>query len=50
MEDEKFMEEPQMEETDLIGVVFQDETSYRLRFPSDIMVSPNQHIGEIGNL
>ncbi|XP_070790839.1 ABC-type organic anion transporter ABCA8-like [Pituophis catenifer annectens] len=47
MEDEKFMEEAQVEETDLIGVVFQDEVSYRLRFPSYIMVSPNQHIGEI---
>ncbi|KAG8129256.1 hypothetical protein E2320_016255 [Naja naja] len=36
MEDEKSMEAAQVEEPDLIGVVFQDEVSYRLRFPSHI--------------
>ncbi|ETE58606.1 ATP-binding cassette sub-family A member 5 [Ophiophagus hannah] len=50
MEDEKSMEAAQVEETDIIGVVFQDEVSYRLRFPLYEIVSPNQHIGEIGEI
>ncbi|KAG8129259.1 hypothetical protein E2320_016253, partial [Naja naja] len=47
MEDEKSMEAAQEKEIDIIGIVFQDEVSYRLRFPLYTLVSPNQHIGEI---
>lgn len=50
MEDEKSMEAAQVEDVELIGVVFQDEASYRLRFPFHKMVSPNQYIVDIGNL
>ncbi|KAM3848198.1 ATP-binding cassette sub-family A member 9-like [Vipera latastei] len=47
MEDEKSMEAAQVEDVELIGVVFQDEASYRLRFPFHKMVSPNQYIVDI---
>ncbi|XP_013927816.1 PREDICTED: ATP-binding cassette sub-family A member 5-like [Thamnophis sirtalis] len=46
MKDEKSMEAAQMEEIDMIGVVFQDEVSYRLRFPLYKLVSPNEYFGK----
>ncbi|XP_039181354.1 ATP-binding cassette sub-family A member 6-like isoform X2 [Crotalus tigris] len=47
MEDEKSMEAAQVEDIELIGVVFQDEVSYRLRFPFYQMGSPNEYVLEM---
>ncbi|XP_044279561.1 ABC-type organic anion transporter ABCA8B-like, partial [Varanus komodoensis] len=47
MEDEKAMEAAQKEEHGIIGVVFQDDVSYRLRFSPFDVVSPSSLIEDI---
>ncbi|XP_061471616.1 ABC-type organic anion transporter ABCA8-like isoform X2 [Rhineura floridana] len=47
VEDEKAMEAARKEDDELVGVIFQDDTSYQLRFPFSRVVSPNSNIKEI---
>ncbi|XP_062976120.1 ABC-type organic anion transporter ABCA8-like isoform X2 [Elgaria multicarinata webbii] len=47
MKDEQAMEEAHNEDYKIIGVVFQNDFSYRLRFCSDMVVSPSSLIEEI---
>uniref|UniRef100_A0ABM5FN96 ABC-type organic anion transporter ABCA8-like isoform X2 n=1 Tax=Pogona vitticeps TaxID=103695 RepID=A0ABM5FN96_9SAUR len=45
--DEKAMDVIQEENDDIIGVVFVDDVSYRLRFPLGKVVSPSDYIGQL---
>ncbi|XP_060108074.1 ABC-type organic anion transporter ABCA8-like [Heteronotia binoei] len=47
MEDEKAIEEAHKKDEVIIGVIFQDNFSYRLRFPSRDVTSPNDYIGGV---
>lgn len=49
MENEKKMETRGILEEDIIGVVFKDDFSYRLRFQSYSVVFPNDAFENIGN-
>nr|XP_056704743.1 ABC-type organic anion transporter ABCA8-like [Euleptes europaea] len=44
MEDEKAIEEAHKKDEGIIGVIFQDNFSYRLRFPLRAVSSPNDYI------
>lgn len=43
------MEKAWMSNEEIIGVVFKDNFSYRLRFPIRNVVIPNEVVGYIGN-
>ncbi|NWY69883.1 ABCAA protein, partial [Erithacus rubecula] len=47
MEDEKAMKEAWISNEEMIGVVFKDNFSYRLRFPSFYMAIPNEVVGDV---
>ncbi|XP_026549029.1 ATP-binding cassette sub-family A member 10-like isoform X2 [Notechis scutatus] len=48
VEDEKAMMESEREfDLDIIGIVFQDEISYRLRFPTYRSVTPHKDLADI---
>lgn len=56
MEDEKTMKDEmaiaseQDPDLDIIGVIFQDEISYRLRFPIHKTVNPHKDLAVIGKM
>lgn len=49
LDDERAMEKTWISNRETIGVVFKDNFSYHLRFPTTHVVIPNEVIGYVGN-
>ncbi|NXF30460.1 ABCAA protein, partial [Nyctibius bracteatus] len=49
LENERALEQAWISNTDIIGVVFKDDFSYHLRFPTGNVVIPNENFGYIDN-
>ncbi|XP_073166647.1 ABC-type organic anion transporter ABCA8-like isoform X3 [Lepidochelys kempii] len=49
MEDETALEAAWILNDEIVGVVFNDDFSYCLRFPPSNVIAPNEHFGQIGH-
>ncbi|NXI91949.1 ABCAA protein, partial [Psophia crepitans] len=49
LDNERTLEEAWISNSEIIGVVFKDNFSYRLRFPTENVVIPNDNFGHIDN-
>lgn len=49
MDDERAMEKAWISNRETIGVVFKDNFTYHLRFPTTHVIIPNEVVGYVGN-
>lgn len=49
LDSESALEEAWISNNEIIGVVFKDNFSYHLRFPTENVAIPNENFGYIGN-